>query len=371
VDSWGYGLNSSDILSLQQLSTLTDWGTPIRMKYRNGSGEISWRKVDPISFYSARNGYSYLRAYCRLREEERTFRFDRILEYSLCDKDKNSPENNKPRILRETGCSQSNFHQKEDSENHYDQTPIRRVVYPSRSVSYTTGNPVGNFLRFIGKGLAAGLIIAFVRYGIIGEDLSRELSRSYPPVISPIPESAPPPGQVHYPINIEEFRKATGIRSAYLEHFYSSADSDKNGHLSWNEIKQFQRNLERKYQYKPNQYALRPDQFLAQGGGDCEDWALVTCGLLRFWGWNCKVASFAPKSGGTGHAIAMVWSEKPVKGIGYLYLPEGTTLGCIAVRPGYYIQIDYNHVGSLSNAVGKSWVLRALYEPEKIYGLLM
>ena len=29
--------------------------------------------------------------------------------------------------------------------------------------------------------------------------------------------------------------------------------------------------------------ALLSEEFLAQDGGDCEDWSIVTAGLLQFW----------------------------------------------------------------------------------------
>ena len=54
----------------------------IRMTYTNGFGETSVRRVEPIRVYAGRNGYSYMKAYCRLREENRTFRMDRIQHWT-------------------------------------------------------------------------------------------------------------------------------------------------------------------------------------------------------------------------------------------------------------------------------------------------
>lgn len=42
-------------------------------------------------------------------------------------------------------------------------------------------------------------------------------------------------------------------------------------------------------------------------------------------------------------------------------------MGGYPVKSGWYIPIDYDSVGSLSNAVGEGWKLRAIWEPESIY----
>ena len=49
-----------------------------RIAYTNGYGEPSIRVIEPLRIYQGRNGYTYLRAYCNLRDQERTFRLDRI-----------------------------------------------------------------------------------------------------------------------------------------------------------------------------------------------------------------------------------------------------------------------------------------------------
>jgi hypothetical protein len=41
------------------------------------------------------------------------------------------------------------------------------------------------------------------------------------------------------------------------------------------------------------------------------------------------------------------------------------------LKDGTYIPVDYDSVGGTSNAVGQEWILRALYEPEEIYGSWM
>jgi predicted DNA-binding transcriptional regulator YafY len=54
-------------------------GETARILYVNAGGESSERTVSVRSRYTSRAGIAYLRAYCHLRGEERTFRSDRIL----------------------------------------------------------------------------------------------------------------------------------------------------------------------------------------------------------------------------------------------------------------------------------------------------
>jgi hypothetical protein len=81
------------------------------------------------------------------------------------------------------------------------------------------------------------------------------------------------------------------VRSPLMVYLYTvrdegvRADAGGDGALGWSELASFQAWLDRRYAYRSNEPALRPDEFLAQGGGDC-DWSLFTCGLLRYWGWD-------------------------------------------------------------------------------------
>jgi len=177
---------------------------------------------------------------------------------------------------------------------------------------------------------------------------------------------------LHLQINARLFRRDTGITNPILEQMYAGADTDRDGYLCWKEIRQFQGGLTRRYEYQNNMTALRPDEFLSQGGGDCEDWALVTCGLLRYWGWDGYVAAFYPPGGGDGHALCMVrWTDMP-RGFDYYTVESGsTTVDSQPVHPGYYVPIDYEVVGGCSSAVKQNWLLTTFYTPEKIYGRVM
>jgi len=177
---------------------------------------------------------------------------------------------------------------------------------------------------------------------------------------------------LHLQINSRLFRRATGIADPALDELYAGADTDRDGYLCWKEITGFQRRLTARFEYRPNATALRPDEFLARGGGDCEDWALATCGLLRYWGWEAYVGAFFPPEGGDGHAVCLVrWKELP-RGFEYYRVEEGaTTWDGAPVSPGYYVPIDYQVVGGSSNALKRGWVLRHFYTPERIYGAAM
>ena len=50
----------------------------VRILYRDGDGRQSNRVIEPERVYGSRSGTAYVRAYCRLRGENRTFRLDRI-----------------------------------------------------------------------------------------------------------------------------------------------------------------------------------------------------------------------------------------------------------------------------------------------------
>ena len=172
----------------------------------------------------------------------------------------------------------------------------------------------------------------------------------------------------HFTINAQAFQSETGLYDRTLMQIYMNADSDRNGHLSWREVAEFQRKTYRSFEYRYNSTALDPAEFLRQGGGDCEDFALFTCGMLRFWGWNCKVAGFYPPGGGCGHAIAMVWSAAPINGYGYIRIPEGCMVGSTYMQAGCWIPIDYDSIGDFSSAMGDDWELWDLDDPEDLYG---
>jgi len=117
-------------------------------------------------------------------------------------------------------------------------------------------------------------------------------------------------------INTTVFIKVTGIQDEKLLPIYIDADTNKNGFLSWNEIQSFQMKINREFKYIANDTALSPDEFVKEGGGDCEDWALFTAGLLRFWNYDTYIGSLNFKN--DYHAIVLVKiNEMPFRFKGY------------------------------------------------------
>ena len=171
-------------------------------------------------------------------------------------------------------------------------------------------------------------------------------------------------------INSALFDRVTGIFDPYLDSIYAGADKNNDFRLSWQEIQLFQNNLYYSYKYRNNSKALRPDEFVNRGGGDCEDWALMTSGLLTYWGYRSYIGIFEPRSRRTAHAICFLYTtKKPPGSYTYIHLTSitGYKENNKDVRPGYYIPIDYNVVGGYSNAMGRNWFLVNIDNPKDIY----
>ena len=145
---------------------------------------------------------------------------------------------------------------------------------------------------------------------------------------------------------------------------FRKADSNGDGKVSIAELKDFQLWLKRNYKYKENATALHPDDFIAQGGGDCEDFAIMTTCMLNYHGVVAYVAMFGRVTVNK-HAvcIAQVTADKTP---GYLYY----TLSGWGIPSGLYIPIDYEKVGGLS-AIDRRWKIARVYTPHKIYGVYM
>lgn len=65
-----------------ELEDAINRGRPVQLRYRSRHGNISDRRIDPIRI-DERSGLRYLVAYCHLRQAERSFRLDRILEIRI------------------------------------------------------------------------------------------------------------------------------------------------------------------------------------------------------------------------------------------------------------------------------------------------
>lgn len=179
--------------------------------------------------------------------------------------------------------------------------------------------------------------------------------------------STPPPvpGNTAIVQRMNRYSSATGFYNKNLLNLYASADTDGSGDLSFYELEQFQRRLVLGYSYIMNSTALTPEEFLIRGGGDCEDWSIVTAGLLRFWDVPAYVGALSPQTGGIGHAICLIKLDQ---------IPEGYTYYEITASyglDGLYIPVDYESVGTLSASLFNNWALTDIYTPEEIYGAWM
>lgn len=162
-------------------------------------------------------------------------------------------------------------------------------------------------------------------------------------------------------INVALTAERTGIEATSLAVMYAAADQNENGTLDWGEIERFQTQLMESKRYQHNDTALRPDHFWSAGGGDCEDFALFTCGLLAFWGYECVIGSFRGPSEHIGHAVALVPTTNPPSRFVTATLPDGRTA----------VPIDYHVVGGFSNATHPNATLRTVWEPTTLYGVVM
>ncbi len=335
--------------------------------YQGGEGRISRRRVEIVHWSHGRNGFTYLRAFCFLREEERTFRGDRIVEWRVVARD--APVPPQPPVV---------FVPIEPPRAWTAAAPVGPAAFPPPSAPARLRG--GGFLWLLG----VTVVIALVRGLFSASEPSLPSYVPAPPrpavvpapraVPQPVPKPAPEPVAVPPASDLltddrgPAFRAATGIASSRLEAIYRGADRDGDDALEWEELAAFQSWLDRTYAYRSNVLALRPDQFLAQGGGDCEDWALFCCGLLRFWGWDPFVGSFAPSEQAIGHAVCLVRVSACLPRFRAWTVETDGILGGYAVEAGTYVPVDYEKVGDLTNAVGEDWRLRVIWKPEAIYG---
>lgn len=383
---------------MTMVSTATDErtltpGTTVRILYVNGEGQTSERTIDIIRRFTSRHDVTYLRAWCHLRKEERTFRTDRVL--AVLD--------SQPTIVRAATTSPrpTDSHLRTVAES----LPGPAAPAPS-NVKHGT---LGRFLVFV---IVAALgILVWSEFDASRRPITPEPTPLPQPIPTPIPVPTPAPDPAPIPIpaptpspetireviyrgntvevrrtdgetfylirgsgkrysslhdariaiNTDFFIAKTGVTSPAVIELYAAADANRDGEISWEEVRRFQRALGNSYAYIANDRALRPDEFIAAGGGDCEDWALMTAGMLRFWDIPVFIGSLASSTG--HHAIALIPTDHVPKGARTIDVGPGTSL-----RPGHYVPIDYEEVGHLSNAVGRRFTVERIWAPETIYG---
>ncbi len=82
-------MHPNDHRSMAELEALTttlrealQTSTPLHLRYKASNAQETQRVIEPLELQYVR-GYSYLRAYCYLRQDERHFRLDRMMELEL------------------------------------------------------------------------------------------------------------------------------------------------------------------------------------------------------------------------------------------------------------------------------------------------
>lgn len=402
-------------------------GGSYRIVYESESGKTTERTIDLLGTSRAYDGRVFLRAYCHLRDEERTFRADRVLRAERLGLSAPSTylanqavtPMARPALAQATPIPRTTLA--------YAATPSaapapRYEAPPSWTAACSPEPSTPRRKWSLGQLLAQGLVygIGILMIGSClngissGSQSSGSWPRPYPNTVvtpgpAPRPTPAPPPkpaleettiagtvlrtirnaGAERYEvpalglstydkseavlaIRLPRFLEATGLANRELVRRYLAADLNGSGKLSFDELDAFQKRTYRDFRYEANDSALRPDEFLAAGGGDCEGFALYTAGLLRFWGWEPYLGCLGPSRLGEGHAVCLSYEEGSFSpSYAYFTLDAWRAEDGTALPSGRYVPIDYDEVGGLTNAVKPGWKLRAVYVPEEAWGLPM
>ena len=147
---------------------------------------------------------------------------------------------------------------------------------------------------------------------------------------------------------------------------YDRTDLDGDGALCWMEIRAFQNRVVYTFEYQENRTALSPEEFVRNGGGDCEDFALFTAGLLARWGYTAYLGLI--HRAGRYHAVALVWLESLPPGHRGLYVHRAETAAGRVLEDGYLTCIDFTRVGELPRMGLFTAELVGLAEPEWCHG---
>lgn len=143
---------------------------------------------------------------------------------------------------------------------------------------------------------------------------------------------------------------------------FKNADSNSDGKISQFELQNYQNWLIENFKYKHNETALCPDDFIKQGGGDCEDFAIMTCCMLNYHNIVAYIANFGRVTVHK-HAVCMAEIKKPVPP-GMLYY----TIQYSSIPNGIYIPIDYEKIGGLT-AIDRRWKISFMSLPKNMFGL--
>jgi hypothetical protein len=358
------------------LSSTIPLETRISIDYLDSEGSLTHRTIYPLSRYM-RHGSEYLRAFCSLRGEERTFRMDRIRSWKR-ETESAQLFPGEPLIVTK---KESKF------------SPLTPKVHPELPAAGSQ-NGTSEYLKVTRTSDSSGLWSVIVGIGIILA-FSGYASKDRPikpaPIVIPVPapvtpvvvqpKTDPAPLAEETPVVpsvpvcgecADRFRSVTRIDNPSLEAIYAAADYDKNGTLSWRELQIFQNWMKQRFVYRSNELALPPDRFLEEGGGDCEDWALFTCGMLRYWGWDAYLGTAGPhrrRRNSSGHAFTFVRVDEVPEGFAWFEVTPREW--GFRIPSGKYVPVDYDVVGGYSNAVRGKWIIDGISTPEENYGVRM
>ena len=143
---------------LEQIHTAIDRSVTIDCEYRNQRGDVTTRKIDPL-LVELRGRKHYLRGWCHINQEVRSFRLDRVQKISLTDM--SIPESSKRAAIPE-----------EVFGNRVEEQVVTLAAEPEASEIFwnfpLAEEPVIKNGKYVGKirvGGLAGLPRHIVRYG--------------------------------------------------------------------------------------------------------------------------------------------------------------------------------------------------------------
>lgn len=352
-----------------------------QISYRDAGGQVTLRRILVIEHWEA-SGEFYLRAWCFLRGDERIFRMDRIMEAALLDEAASGALTAVPAMAAaavsppagavSSGSSGRAFAAAGPAARTGEGTEEKPEGTTAASAAASAAREKKD--RSSARAALLFVLIMYLLYAVPG------YIREHAPALETLNRTLAPPRKADPPPRPTEgwknrmiersraFRAATGNQDSEVLKYYIQADTNYDDVLSWPEIGAFQKALYRDFTYQYNDTALRPDKFVSSRGGDCEDWALFTCGLLTFWGYTSYVGS-VDGNGGGGHALTLFYKKtKPANHqYHYYYFPVDTRMSGLDLPAGYYLPIDYNHTGTFSSASIQDSPLRWVYEPRSIY----
>ena len=236
-------------------------GSFVEILYENGEGHATRRRVRIIRYSHAGNGLTYIRAYCFLRKEERTFREDRIREWKAGGVGGSADG---PAIKQKPSIAWPPEVLKRDPPpiippylRQYPISPWSEGSVGAGCVEGPRASPGKKKQRRWAERLKSFLwkvAVACIALFILGPRVMNRQSSGSVPAFTPLripveaprlttpkpvkPPPAPTPPEL--PVRADRFRQATGIHDPGLENAYAAADNNHDGSLSWTELRNFQ-----------------------------------------------------------------------------------------------------------------------------------